>query len=260
MYENPSTTPGAIIGYRKNGLPIRLIAGGNGEGGDGGNGDQGGTGTEGDQDDDQRGQDDGQASSGGGTGQDAGTAQQGDKDGSLGGDVASLPAWAQKLIRDTRGEAAGHRTKAKDFETKHQGTLDAIAKALGLKTDDAPPNPAKLAEELTKERSSTRAALVELAVYKNAGKHGADPGALGDSRSFLSAVDKLDPAAEDFATKLAAEIKKAVEANPKLKASNGEQSPPSRSGGDFAGGTGGKNDASSMSVDDFRKARQQRRS
>ena len=59
---HPSTTPGAIIGYRKNGTPIRLAAGGDetheggntstdhegGTGttgaGDGQNGDQGGTG------------------------------------------------------------------------------------------------------------------------------------------------------------------------------------------------------------------------
>ena len=38
------TAPGAIIGYRKKGSPIRLIAGGSGEGdGDGGEGQDGGT-------------------------------------------------------------------------------------------------------------------------------------------------------------------------------------------------------------------------
>src|SRR6266705_3404735 len=33
---NLPVTPGAIIGYRRNGIPIRLIAGGSGEGDEGG--------------------------------------------------------------------------------------------------------------------------------------------------------------------------------------------------------------------------------
>ncbi|WP_052372643.1 hypothetical protein [Amycolatopsis taiwanensis] len=180
--------------------------------------------------------------------------QQGGTTGQQQDDVASLPEWAQKQIRDLRTEAAGNRTKAKETEQTHQQTLDAIAKALGLKQDE-PPDPAKLAEELTNERSSRRQALVELAVFKTASKQGADPDALADSRAFMSALDKLDPTAEDFAAKLSETIKKAVQDNPKLKTG---QAPAGQSGGDFSGGTGDK--SAPQSVDDFRKARSKWRS
>ncbi|GAB3437456.1 hypothetical protein [Actinophytocola sediminis] len=168
-------------------------------------------------------------------------------------DVASLPDWAQKQIKSLRTEAAGNRTKATTAEQTHQQTLEAIAKALGLKQDE-PPDPAKLAEELTNERSSKRSALVELAVYRGAGKHDADPDALADSRAFMSALDKLDPSADDFPTKLGDAIKKAVQDNPKLKTG---QAPARQSGGDFSGGTGDTTEP--QSVDEFRKARKKAR-
>ena len=134
------------------------------------------------------------------------------------GKVEDLPDWAQKLIKDTRSEAAGHRTKATAAETKQAETLAAIAKALGLGPADETPDPAKLTEQLTTAQTAQRAALVELAVFKAAGAHKADPAALLDSRTFLASVTDIDPSGSDFATKVDAAIKAAVDGNPKLKA------------------------------------------
>ncbi|GAA2298336.1 hypothetical protein GCM10010402_66180 [Actinomadura luteofluorescens] len=219
------TAPGAIIGYRRNGRPIYLLAGGSGEGGDG-------SGTSGS---------DPSTGGDGGTGTDPGTGQNGDggqtppstdpgtgTDGGGEGDISSLPAWAQKVIRDTRGEAASHRTKAKDAETKHAGALDAIAKALGLKGDDKPTDPAKLAEDLATERAGGQQARTELAVFKAAGKHGADPEKLLDSRKFADQLKDVDPG---DTRKIGDLIKKAVEDNPTFKAA----APPATSGAPMGG-------------------------
>jgi hypothetical protein len=102
--------------------------------------------------------------------------------------------------------------------------LDGIAKALGLKTDDAPPDPAVLQQTVTQreERISAletdlRTRDVELAAFRSASQLGADAAALLDSRSFVTTLAALDPAADDFATQVETAIKKAVEANPKFR-------------------------------------------
>jgi hypothetical protein len=205
--EHLPTTPGAIIGYRKNGTPIRLIAGGS-EGDGGGDGGEGSTGDGGAQGGENTGGDGGQNPPGDG-GENNGQGGEGE------GDVSALPGWAQKLIRDTRGEAANHRTKAKESETKHQGTLDAIAKALGLKDDDKPTDPVKLAEELASERAGGQEARVELAVFKAASKHGANAEKLLDSRAFADKLKGVDPGDSKKVGEL---IKKAVEDNPAYRA------------------------------------------
>ncbi|MBN8883476.1 MAG: hypothetical protein J0H73_14320 [Salana multivorans] len=156
--------------------------------------------------------------------------------------VDQLPAWAQKLIRDTRAEAANHRTKANDATAAQQQTLDTIATALGLKKDDGQaPTVESLTEQLTTATASTqqaqtdaRAARVELAVYRAATGHSADPAALLDSRAFLAKLADLDPADADFQTKIDAAIKAAVDTNPKLKTVQVA----ARSGNDLTGGTG----------------------
>lgn len=134
------------------------------------------------------------------------------------GKVEDLPEWAQKIIKDTRAEAAGHRTKATAAETKQTETLAAIAKALGLGPADETPDPAKLTEQLGAAQTAQRTALVELAVFKAAAAHSADPAALLDSRAFLASVTDLDPSGSDFNAAVDAAIKAAVDGNPKLKA------------------------------------------
>jgi len=150
-------------------------------------------------------------------------------------DVASLPEWAQKLIKDTREEAAGHRTKANEADAKHQATLDAIAKALGLKPNDDPTEAARAAaSERDAARGESKALKIELAVARAAIAQGVLPDALTDSRSFMAKVADLDPSAADFQAKLDAAVKEAVAASggvagvpPASPRQGGSNTPPS---------------------------------
>lgn len=272
MNHNLPTAPGALLGYRKDGRPFYLLAGGSGEGdGDQGDANNGGNAGDGGAQNDgtnRTGDQSGTGQSGttrqgdaGGSGEQSGDGRQSGEGGqgsSAAGRVEDLPAWAQAELRRARGDAAKARTAPKDAAEKARNDLaQQIGKALGLVEDDKPADPEKLTEQLTGERSKTRAALVELAVYKNAGRHGANPEALGDSRSFMTAVDKLDPTADDFTDRLGEAIKSAVENNSNLKATG--QAPGARTGGEFGAGSG---DTSSgdQSVDDLRKERKRWRS
>jgi len=138
--------------------------------------------------------------------------------------IEDLPDWAQKIIRDTRTEAANNRTAKTAAETQRQETLDGIAKALGLKSDDTPPDPAVLQQTLGEREqrigsleSETRTKDVELAAWRSASRQGVNATALLDSRSFLTEVAALDPTTTDFVTQLDAAVKKAVETNPALR-------------------------------------------
>lgn len=139
--------------------------------------------------------------------------------------VEELPDWAQKLIRDTRTEAATNRTAKTEAETRQQELLDGIAQALGLKKDDAPPDPNTLQQTLAEREGriataeiDLRAKDVELAAWRSASQQGANAVALLDSRSFVSAIGKLDPTADDFTKQLDAAVKTAIESNPALRA------------------------------------------
>jgi len=144
--------------------------------------------------------------------------------------VDDLPPWAQKLLRDTRNEAAKHRTTAKDLETKlsafeqtHKQQLSGIAKALGLEPDEATPEQIAAERDAEKaradeERSRARQAAVELATYRAAATLGADGNALLDSRSFVHAIEGLDPGADDFAEQVKDAITAALDTHPEWKA------------------------------------------
>jgi len=129
--------------------------------------------------------------------------------------VEDLPAWAQKIITDTRKEAGDHRAAAKTAAEKAQKELtDKLAVALGLKPDAAT-DPAALTASLTAAQTAAQSAVRELAIFKAASSVGADPARLLDSNSFMSSVSGLDPA--DSAAVTAA-INAAIAANPNLKA------------------------------------------
>lgn len=163
--------------------------------------------------------------------------------------VEDLPDWAQKLLKDTRDEAAKNRTGKTAAEEQQQKILKAVAQAAGLKIegDDEQPDPAKLTEELTKSQQQAREAAVQLAVYKSASKNEGDPDALLDSNAFLASVKDLDPTAADFAGKVETAIKDAVKNNPKLKAT---QAAGSSSADHGAGGSGEKNTRAPKSLAD----------
>jgi len=132
--------------------------------------------------------------------------------------VEDLPPWAQKIITDTRSEAAKARVEAKAAADKAQQELaDKLSVALGLKPDAAkdPAAALALAEQAQKD---ARASAIQLAVFKAAGAHQGNPDALLDSTSFLAKVNALDPTAADFGAQVSEAIKAAVAANPSLKA------------------------------------------
>lgn len=142
------------------------------------------------------------------------------------GKVESLPDPVQKMIRDLRKEAGDNRTAKSAAEQSRQELMDGIASALGLKKDDAPPDPAALQSTLAERETrittleaDARAKDVELAAWRSATRQNVNAVALLDSRSFLAEVAGLDAGAGDFATKLDAAVKRAVDTNPTLRAS-----------------------------------------
>lgn len=128
---------------------------------------------------------------------------------------------AVKELADARREAAGYRTGRNELRTEFDNLKTGLAKALGLDDGEDPPDPEALQAQLAERDATLKQQQVELAAFKAAGRHGANPDALLDSRSFLDKAAKLDPAAEDFTSKLDDTIKQALEANANLKATPG---------------------------------------
>jgi hypothetical protein len=277
--------PGAIIGYRKNGCPIRIIAGGapeGDEGGQGGTGQEGGTGAAGAGTGSQEGQDGGQGGTGGQPGGGTGSGSGGNSGG------ATDPEHTARVIAAIRGDVRTEREKRQAAETElaevkaaqtalqqaleadkgeREKQMDALAKALGLKPNEEPPSPEKLAAQLAdvqrladaeKERATAaetraadllRQAEVERAVLRAAPGLDANGIALLDSRSFTAKVSGLDPAAEGFADQIAEAIKAAAQGNPAYQVTK-RQTPQQRSsGGEFNGTPGGDRQWTDADVD-----------
>ncbi|MGV9282123.1 hypothetical protein [Streptomyces sp. NPDC003730] len=173
-------------------------------------------------------------------------------------DPASTIARLQKELKTANGEAAKARTSAKKAaaDEARAEIVKELGKALGLIKDDkeTPPDPAALMAQVEKATSAHREAAVELAIYRHAGKHGADPDALTDSRTFLSSIKDLDPSDEGFAKAVSAAIKTAVADNPKLKAAS---QAPARTSSDFSGSS--EKPASKNSIEAQREARRKAR-
>jgi hypothetical protein len=145
--------------------------------------------------------------------------------------VDQLPAWAQKIIRDTRKEAGDFRTAKTAAETQAQSILAAVAKAAGIEVPGDKPDPAKLTADLTTAQQAQADTARQLAIYKAATAAGADPAKLLDSNSFMTSVQGLDPTDGDA---VAAAITAAVTANQSLKAARAAGA----SGIEQTGGTG----------------------
>ncbi len=207
-----------------------------------------------------------------------GTTQQPERQ-----EVTDLPDWAQKIIKESRDDAAKARVNAKQSaaDEARKALAQDIGKVLGLVDDDTPAEdqltPEQLKDLLQGERTSTKMARTELAVYKAAQGGNFNASALLDSRSFLDSLKDVDPTDSEA---LAAKIAEAVQANPWLQGGTPQpQTEPTQqptqgqpqqqaptppapqpvvppSGGSFAGGPGGQpQDLSTMSIDDFRRMR-----
>ncbi|MFC7880481.1 hypothetical protein ACFUVV_01135 [Streptomyces sp. NPDC057376] len=230
---------------------------------DGGDGDDSGS-DSGDSGDD-TGADDGQEDDAGGTGDD-------DQDGAAkdekpkpkppakkdSDDPAAELERLRKELKQANADAAKARTTAKKnaAEEAKAELVQQMGRALGLIKDDKDeaPDPAKLTAEIERATEAHRETAVELAIYRSAGKHGADPDALTDSRTFLKSIKGLDPSEDGFAKKVSDAIKKAVETNPKLKA---QGQAPARTSGDFSGSS--EKPAAKNSIEAQREARRKAR-
>lgn len=124
----------------------------------------------------------------------------------------------QAKYQAIKGEARKWESRAK-ANKQAQDQLAAIVKALNPEADDtSKPDPQALAQQLTAAQQAQQAAATELAVYRAAAQAGADPQALTDSRSFMDAVNKLDPTADDYTSQVQAAIKDALAKRPTLAA------------------------------------------
>ncbi|WP_267244357.1 hypothetical protein [Streptomyces sp. PR69] len=175
------------------------------------------------------------------------------------GDPAATIARLEKQLKSANAESAKARTEAKKqaADEAKASLVQELGKALGLIKDDkdTPPDPAALKAQIESATAAHRETAIELAVYRGASKHGADPDALTDSRAFLRSIKDLDPGDEGFAKAVNAAIKQAVTDNPKLKAATA----PARSSGDFSGGSGDGGRTGPKSIDDIRAERRKRR-
>jgi hypothetical protein len=177
----------------------------------------------------------GQAAEGTGTGAtDTGAAEAQQDASKKGADLWEDPAKAKAEIERLRAENGKDRTtaKTKAAEDARNELTQTLGKALGLIKDEGEkPDPAKLTQQITETAAAAKQAQTELAVYKAAGKAGADADALLDSRAFLAKIADLDPSKTADIEKA---IKEAVTSNPKLKTVQVAGA----SGADFSGGSG----------------------
>ncbi len=137
-----------------------------------------------------------------------------------------------------RREAANLRKRLRAAEaSKDQATKDAVQKVLkALGVDDGDDvDPEKLRQQSKAQADKLRQRTVELAVVRSATKHGGDPDALMDSRSFLEGLADLDPDDDDFQAQVADAIKSAVKKNPRL---SGKAQVAGSSGGAHGSGSG----------------------
>lgn len=126
-------------------------------------------------------------------------------------DLASLPEWAQKTIRDARAEAGKARTDAKAAaaEEARRDMAAQVARALGIVSDE-PPSPQQLTEQIERAQAQAWWAGVELQVHRFAPEV-AD--SLLDSRAFIESLDDLvdlGPTSTEFRTALQAKVQEAA--------------------------------------------------
>jgi hypothetical protein len=219
------------VGYRRDGRAIWPIMGGSepagDPAGDAGAGDAG-SGTDGAN---------AAGTAGTGGGAPAGDAQTAGQQQQAGDGLPTDPAELQRMIVDLRRENASARTtaKANAADEARAALAQDIGKALGLvQNDNKPPTPTQLTEALAGRDAELTQTRLEFAAYRAAGKVGADVDALLDSRAFATALGDLDPAADDFPTKLDALVKTSLDNNPRLRA----RVAAGASGVDHTGGTG----------------------
>lgn len=129
---------------------------------------------------------------------------------------AYLRAERAKIAAEEGGKARDTARAAAAAAAKDD-VLKQIAESLGVKPADV--DPQQLAAQLSAAQAEVRAAKVDKQVGAVARRMGADEDLVGAllAHKHKAALAGLDPAADDFATKVEALVKAEVEANPRLK-------------------------------------------
>lgn len=146
-------------------------------------------------------------------------------------DIAELPDWAQKALRDARADAAKSRTTAKQTaaDEARQELTAQIAKALGL-AEDEEVDPAALTGQIEQAQAAAWRSGVELQVHRVASRLGGNADALLDSLSFIDSLDDLvdaDPRSAEFTAQLEAKVQAALEKNQNYRATGQAPAAPS---------------------------------
>lgn len=129
-------------------------------------------------------------------------------------ELAALRADAEKWKGHARTweQRAKENAAAREEADKSKAALVELAKQLGIVEDK--PDPEAVARQLAAAQAERTQLARERAVLLAAASAGADAAALLDSRSFLAAIEKIDPADTTAVTDA---VKAAVEANARYK-------------------------------------------
>ncbi|MFD3594279.1 hypothetical protein ACFWU5_16245 [Nocardia sp. NPDC058640] len=177
-------------------------------------------------------------------------------------------AYVKKLRQEAaaarvNGVAAAEKAAQEAAKAAQDELTEKLGRALGLISDDTPPDPAdllKAAQERETQLAADRDAVAEKlrnferrdALTRAANTAEADLEAILDSRKVNEAIAKLDTNADDFAAQVAEIVSAAVETNPKLKKAPAQAAAP-RSGGDMSGGNATPNSNGEKDIDFYRR-------
>lgn len=188
------------------------------------------------------------------------------------------PKFDQAYVSNLRQESAKYRTRAQEAQAAKEAAeaaaeqqkteaeqlkamLEGIQKALNPNaTEEEPPDPAKLAEQLAAVQADSAAQLAERdkqireltvkaalpTVYQELG---AKPGLTNAVLQSSGVIAALDPTSDSFTADLTSAVKKALEANPELKIAPVAV----RSGAEIPGGTGSSDQLTLAQVKELAK-------
>lgn len=117
---------------------------------------------------------------------------------------AAAKRWKdQSRVQETRSKANHQRVQGLE------GFFQQVAEKLEIPFDDKP-DPEEVNRRLEASRAEARQLKVERAIYLNAAKSSADPNAILDSREFIARTTQIDPDAVDFEDQVADLVREAA--------------------------------------------------
>jgi hypothetical protein len=118
--------------------------------------------------------------------------------------TADVERWRRQARNQEQRSKANHQQVNQQDEV-----LRRIAEKVGVPYDDQP-DPEVLIRQLEQERLTSRQRTIELATFTMAANTGANAAAILDSREFMQQADQLDPSAPDFSDQVRDLVKAAA--------------------------------------------------